>query len=246
MDSNSSVPVGCSTVATAHDASQIGLKSAHRYQLVVVEGTDMGRAATLGAEELIVGTDPACELALSDQRVSRRHAALSVDAHGFAVRDLASRNGTVYAGSTISEAVVPLGATLKLGTPSCASSPPPNPRGCAEPGPRVRGVGRREPRDARGVCVLELAAPIRRHAPAPGGDGHRQGAGRARCARDERPSVNGLRRARLRCAAREPARKRAFRPQAGCLHRRHRRPQGRLCSCQMAARSFSTSSIASR
>ncbi|WP_428267969.1 sigma 54-interacting transcriptional regulator [Haliangium sp.] len=87
-----------------------------RAQLVVVEGRDRGRGVRVGADEVVVGTQAGCDLVLTDVRVSGRHMAVREDGPGrFTARDLGSRNGILYQGSVISEAVVGLGATFKLG-----------------------------------------------------------------------------------------------------------------------------------
>ncbi|MDB4928144.1 MAG: Fis family transcriptional regulator, partial [Myxococcaceae bacterium] len=103
--------------ATVHTGSLPGATASARCQLVVVEGPDAGRAAplTLPDGAVTVGTDPACELALTDERVSRRHATVRAEAGRFTVVDHDSTNGTLYEGSAVREASVPLGATLKLG-----------------------------------------------------------------------------------------------------------------------------------
>jgi DNA-binding NtrC family response regulator len=84
-------------------------------QLVALEGPDAGRAALLGSAPVIVGCDIACELVLTDPRVSRRHLSVQRAEGGFLVRDLDSRNGTMFEGSALREAVLSAGATLKLG-----------------------------------------------------------------------------------------------------------------------------------
>jgi DNA-binding NtrC family response regulator len=84
-------------------------------QLVVVEGPDMGRAVDIGESEIIVGTDATCSLVLTDESVSRRHLSVRAEDARFFVRDLDSRNHTLYLGSHLSEASLPAGATLKLG-----------------------------------------------------------------------------------------------------------------------------------
>ncbi len=114
-----------STVATIHsDALGAGKRAAA--QLVVVEGLDAGRAARLDAS-LVVGTDPSCGLVLTDDRVSRRHLEVRPVEGRFALRDLGSRNGTFYEGSRIAEAVVGVGATLKLGRTFVRVAPLPEP-----------------------------------------------------------------------------------------------------------------------
>ncbi len=107
-----------STVATLHgEALNLNADSAANCQLVVIEGPDMGRAASIAAgEQTLVGTDEGCQLVLHDDRVSRKHLSVCLgEEGGFAVKDLDSRNRTLYAGSVIGEATLPVGATLKLG-----------------------------------------------------------------------------------------------------------------------------------
>ncbi|HWB80735.1 MAG TPA: sigma 54-interacting transcriptional regulator [Nannocystaceae bacterium] len=97
-------------------------------QLVVVEGPDMGRAVDIGDAEVIVGTDPSCTLVLTDEAVSRRHLLVRESDDGrFAVRDLDSRNHTLYQGSHLGEATLPAGATLKLGRTFVRLQPRPQP-----------------------------------------------------------------------------------------------------------------------
>lgn len=75
-----------------------------RCQLVVVQGVDAGRAIEIGAQGLVVGTDPSCDLVLTDERISARHMELIEVDGRVRVRDLESRNGTLFEGSRISEA----------------------------------------------------------------------------------------------------------------------------------------------
>jgi len=84
-------------------------------QLVVVDGPDRGRACRLAEEEVTIGTEAGCDLALSDDRVSGRHVAVRAVESRFAVRDLGSTNGTWYEGSRIAEVTVPAGSTLLVG-----------------------------------------------------------------------------------------------------------------------------------
>ena len=86
-----------------------------RCQLVVVDGPDRGRACRLGDAEATIGGDPACDLVLSDDRVSARHLGVRGQASRFVVRDLGSTNGTWYEGSRITGVTVPAGTTLLVG-----------------------------------------------------------------------------------------------------------------------------------
>lgn len=106
-------------------------------QLVVVDGPDMGRALALAEEPVIVGSDPSCDLVLSDPRVSRRHLELRAEASGsYLARDLDSKNGTMFQGASLTQLSVRSGTTLRLGNsylriqpePSSLALPPSNRR----------------------------------------------------------------------------------------------------------------------
>jgi DNA-binding NtrC family response regulator len=86
-----------------------------RCQLVVVDGPDRGRACRLGAAPVTIGTDPACDLVLSDDRVSAKHLTVAAVESRFAVADLGSTNGVYYEGSKITAVTVPAGTTLLAG-----------------------------------------------------------------------------------------------------------------------------------
>jgi hypothetical protein len=66
-----------------------------------------GETRYVGVLPLAIGREPPCALQLRDAGVSRRHAEIVVDAEGFELCDLGSRNGTTLAG-------VRLGARLPL------------------------------------------------------------------------------------------------------------------------------------
>jgi DNA-binding NtrC family response regulator len=87
-----------------------------RVELVVVEGADQGRALALqDGRTHQVGTATDSDLVLTDTRVSGRHLTVRVEDGRFHVEDEGSTNGTHYQGSRIDRAVVPAGATLKVG-----------------------------------------------------------------------------------------------------------------------------------
>jgi DNA-binding NtrC family response regulator len=86
-----------------------------RAQLVVVEGPDRGRAVALEEDVVVVGTDAACALRLTDETVSARHLEIRRDGAAFHVRDLGSTNGTLHQGSRLVEAHLTAGSTVKLG-----------------------------------------------------------------------------------------------------------------------------------
>ncbi len=103
------------TVATIHSESLEAGDANSPCQLVVIDGPDMGRAVDLIGREVIIGTWDGCDLVLTDDRVSRHHLAVGADRGRIVLRDLGSRNGTLYEGSLITESTVPVGATIKVG-----------------------------------------------------------------------------------------------------------------------------------
>jgi DNA-binding NtrC family response regulator len=84
-------------------------------QLRVVDGPDRGLEIDLPAIGVVLGTDPACDVALTDAFVSRRHCSIAPHPQGFAVADLGSRNGTVIDGVAVGKVVAPPGACLRIG-----------------------------------------------------------------------------------------------------------------------------------
>ncbi|MCA9705008.1 MAG: sigma 54-dependent Fis family transcriptional regulator [Myxococcales bacterium] len=104
-----------STVATVYGEALPG-EGRRRVELVVVEGNDRGRAIPLReGQEHHVGTSAACDLVLTDERVSSRHLRIRPEGDGFVVVDEGSTNGTHYQGSRIDQARLPAGASLKVG-----------------------------------------------------------------------------------------------------------------------------------
>jgi DNA-binding NtrC family response regulator len=131
-----------------------------RCQLLVIEGPDSGRAVELGDEPVRVGTRESCGLRLTDPRVSGEHLEVRADGPLFEVKDLDSRNGTLYEGSRIREARVPAGATFKLGRSFLRIQPESQPWEVAPSQARRFGelVG-------EGLAMRELFAVLERVAP---------------------------------------------------------------------------------
>lgn len=57
-----------------------------------------------------------CELVVADRAVSRLHCELAAEIDGLWIRDLGSRNGSYVNGVKVTEARVPAGSTIRLGT----------------------------------------------------------------------------------------------------------------------------------
>jgi DNA-binding NtrC family response regulator len=83
-------------------------------KVAVTAGNEEGREVPLD-RILEIGTDPSCGLVLTDPSVSRKHLLISVADDVILLKDLASRNGTVYGGARVREIEVPVGAVVQLG-----------------------------------------------------------------------------------------------------------------------------------
>src|SRR5205085_1907907 len=69
----------------------------------------------LDTERVVLGRDPHCDVHLSDDSVSRKHAAIVPADGGYTVQDLASTNGTYVNDQRITSHVLAAGDRLRLG-----------------------------------------------------------------------------------------------------------------------------------
>jgi len=83
--------------------------------IAVVGGPDLGKRLELSSGSALVGSAAGCDLVLADPKVSRQHLKLACTPTGLQLTDLQSRNGTQLNGASVRDAVVPLGARLRLG-----------------------------------------------------------------------------------------------------------------------------------
>ena len=90
-------------------AARIELDAA---ELRVVAGPDRGLKVRLGTDSLRIGTAVECEIVLHDPTISSRHAEVFADRHGYAIRDLGSKNGIQLGPYRIERA--PLADHMKL------------------------------------------------------------------------------------------------------------------------------------
>ena len=86
-----------------------------RARLFVSKGPDRGREVWLEGQTVLVGSDEACQLRLTDSAVSRRHMELSGGPGGYRLRDLRSTNGVLIDGVQVMEAKLRARARLLLG-----------------------------------------------------------------------------------------------------------------------------------
>jgi DNA-binding NtrC family response regulator len=84
-------------------------------QLRVLDGPDRGVELALPHAGVVIGTDKACDVVLTDAFVSRRHCSVAPTPAGFAITDLGSSNGTVIDGVAVGKVVAPPGVALRIG-----------------------------------------------------------------------------------------------------------------------------------
>jgi two-component system response regulator GlrR len=90
-------------------------KEVRRFVLTVLSGPDAGATAACVEGSLTIGTAAEARLALTDPTVSRFHCELEADGDGVTVRDLSSRNGTLFHGASITELRLHSTAELTVG-----------------------------------------------------------------------------------------------------------------------------------
>ncbi len=93
-------------------------EGAAAFVLAVVSGPDAGQVLTLdasGPSRALLGQSPVCVLRLSDAKVSRRHASVSVMGDHVELRDLGSTNGTTVNGVLVREAILVGGEAIRVG-----------------------------------------------------------------------------------------------------------------------------------
>jgi hypothetical protein len=74
-----------------------------------------GRRVELGEETAVIGRMPDCAVSLSDPQVSRHHAEVRRDVHGYRIADLGSMNGTLVNGQKIREQLLMPGDVIVVG-----------------------------------------------------------------------------------------------------------------------------------
>lgn len=77
-----------------------------------------GRSVALGDSTALIGRMPECAVALSDPQVSRHHAEVRHDDHGYRVVDLGSTNGTQVNGVVVREHPLTDGDVIVVGSTS--------------------------------------------------------------------------------------------------------------------------------
>jgi len=84
-------------------------------ELAVIEGPDEGKVVPLDRAVVRVGSHRDSDLCLHDRAVSRHHFELRRTPAGWEIHDLGSTNGTLFEGSRVHAALLPMGAVLVVG-----------------------------------------------------------------------------------------------------------------------------------
>ena len=85
--------------------------AARRQALLVGEG----RRSVLSGRRAVIGRSRDCDVVVADPNVSRRHAELHRDEHGWSVVDLGSTNGIKVNGRRVDQALLRDGDRITLG-----------------------------------------------------------------------------------------------------------------------------------
>ncbi|MGB9692511.1 MAG: SpoIIE family protein phosphatase [Candidatus Sumerlaeaceae bacterium] len=64
-------------------------------RLIIEKGHDAGMIYPLGSSAVTLGRSASCDVQIIDKRVSRHHAVIQAQRHGFVIEDLGSKNGTL-------------------------------------------------------------------------------------------------------------------------------------------------------
>ncbi len=92
------------------------VRVARGLHLSILAGPQAGEKVSLAGPKVILGRSLACDLRVNDPTASSFHVELSVDGNGVRVRDLGSRNGTLFQGARLDAAVIPSGSSLEVGS----------------------------------------------------------------------------------------------------------------------------------
>jgi diguanylate cyclase (GGDEF)-like protein len=86
-----------------------------RHLLIRARGAHLGQVTRLGQDPHRVGRANDCEIWLSDDGVSRRHATVRLEADGYVIEDSQSANGTFVGGQRVENTVLRDGDLIQFG-----------------------------------------------------------------------------------------------------------------------------------
>lgn len=86
-----------------------------RHVLVRMDTNNVGQVIPLDGDEFRLGRHPSCQVVLTDDGVSRRHARIVAEDSGYMLEDLGSANGTFVAGERVERRRLVDGDVFQLG-----------------------------------------------------------------------------------------------------------------------------------
>jgi hypothetical protein len=117
-------PVGTSTGASSHSLDEklsdeertvVRNLSAQSAVLIIQRGPSAGSRFLLDSAQESVGRHPESSIFLDDISVSRKHAMLSREVHGFSIADIGSLNGTYVNGDRVEKIDLHSGDEVRIG-----------------------------------------------------------------------------------------------------------------------------------
>ncbi|APR88592.1 Nitrogen regulation protein NtrC [Minicystis rosea] len=90
--------------------------AARTCRMRVIHGAEAGTEAQVPGVGVVIGADAGADVVLTDPSVSRRHCSVRPTPQGFEVKDLGSRNGTFLDNISVTRAIVPVGAVIRVGS----------------------------------------------------------------------------------------------------------------------------------
>jgi transcriptional regulator with GAF, ATPase, and Fis domain len=86
-----------------------------QYRLVVVGPGGESATHPFKARVVVIGSSPDAELPLDDRQVSRQHCQVEIDARGYRLRDLGSKNGTYLGPVRVNDCYLEPGLSFRVG-----------------------------------------------------------------------------------------------------------------------------------
>lgn len=80
-----------------------------------MRGLDVGSVIRMTKPSIVIGRDESCDVILSDEGISRRHARFTLQNRNYAIEDLGSTNGVYINGTQVSSAILAEGDKILLG-----------------------------------------------------------------------------------------------------------------------------------
>ena len=108
-------PLERTAVVTLRDLKDLSKQAKDRYLLIRARGAQLGQVTKLGDEVQRIGRSSECEIWLSDDGVSRRHAVIAFEDGSHVVRDTESANGTFVGGQRVESTVLRDGDLIQFG-----------------------------------------------------------------------------------------------------------------------------------